>query len=164
MKKRTLTPDQVAARDARREKFKAITKTVAALTDDQRGELARTMGAVQTCEGRSLSVKNTCLLAYQFPHATLVGGFRQWLRQGRCVKKGEHGASIWIPLNVKSETEGEGSDVRFGSAVVFDVSQTNEIEADHPVATVAPEIAAAFGMTDLPNVRVQEAQNEFSLE
>jgi hypothetical protein len=42
--------------------------------------------------------------------ATIVGGFRQWLKQGRCVKKGEHRSDIWIPLGDKEARE-DGSTV-----------------------------------------------------
>ncbi len=156
--KRQLTPEQTAARDAKRARFQATVKKVADMPEAERAQLATQCGAVLTVEGRALSVTNTILCFLQRPGVSVVGGFRQWIRAGRCVRKGEHGLTIWIPLGVKANEAGEtGDGARFGTASVFDVSQTCELEADHPVAVVSPEIAAAFGMADLPNVRTVEA-------
>lgn len=75
------------------------------------------------------------------------------------MRKGEHGHSICIPLGCKADEPAEGGageqpDIHFGSATVFDISQTDPI-TEEPIATVSPEVAQAFGMTDLPNVRVE---------
>lgn len=164
--KKKLTAEQEAARAARREKFRGLVKQVAEMPEEKRVELAMRAGAVLTCQGRALSRINTILCFMQCPGVSMVGGFRQWLGAGRCVRKGEHGMNIWIPLGVgagdRAQAEAEasseaGSGQRFGTATVFDVSQTAELEPEHPVATVAPEIAAAFGLSHLPNVRTFEA-------
>jgi phosphohistidine swiveling domain-containing protein len=166
MKTKKLTEEQIAKRDARREKFRALVRQVAQMPDAERMEIVNRAGAVITCEGRALSTRNTCLLFLQIPGVSVVGGFRQWLKAGRCVRKGEHGASIWIPLGRgKDAGEGEtaadagenesGEGSRFGVATVFDIAQTEEL-TETPVATVCPEIADAFGMRNLPNVRVPE--------
>ena len=156
--KKKLTPEQQAAREARRERFRATVKKVAEMPEAERAQLALQCGAVVTCEGRALSVTNTILCFLQRPGVSVVGGFRQWIKAGRCVRKGEHGLTIWIPLGVKENEAGEiGDGARFGTATVFDVGQTQELAAEHPVATVSPEIAAAFGMENLPNVRTVEA-------
>jgi hypothetical protein len=164
MKKRTLTPEQIAARDARRLKFRALVKQVAALSDEQRAALVMQAGAVVTCEGRALSPRNTILLFYQLPGVSVVGGFRQWIKAGRAVRKGQHGGTISIPLGSRSGDgsaevpagEGDGESMHFGTATVFDIAQTDELGAESPVAIVSPEIADAFGMRDLPNVRIDE--------
>jgi hypothetical protein len=139
-RRRQPTPEQQAAAAARRERFKVLCKRVADMSDEERSALAGQMGAVVTVEGRVLSVHNTCLIASQCPTATVVGGFAQWLKQGRAVRKGEHGLMIWVPIAQRRKGEGEpapiaeptGEEVsdrqRFIMATVFDVSQTQEIE------------------------------------
>lgn len=157
--KRKLTPEQEAARDARREKFKALAKQVSEMSDAQRAELVNGVGAVVTCEGRALSMKNTCLLFLQSGGTvSMVGGFRQWIKAGRCVQKGQRGMMIWVKCGGKEDGTEDGEDgPRFVTGTVFDITQTAELTAE-PVATVAPEIAEAFGMSSLPNVRTVEAE------
>lgn len=41
-----------------------------------------------------LEFKNTMLLFTQKPNASIVGGFKQWLKAGRVVQKGQ--GAIWI--------------------------------------------------------------------
>lgn len=106
----------------------------------ERVQLANRLGIV-TCEGHELSLCNTMLVALQCPTASIVGGFRQWLKQGRCVKKGEHGMMIWCPTGGKPGevppmavivygTEPPKADHRFIIGTVFDISQTAELEAE----------------------------------
>lgn len=146
MKKRQLTEEQTAARDARRDKFRAITKAVGAMTDEQRAQLVPHFGAVPTCEGRVLSLKNTMLAVMQMPGVSMVGGFRQWIRTGRVVKKGEHGLMIWIPLGKSHDGESggeEGESQRFGTTTVFDISQTCELEPGEKPETETPAVESA---------------------
>jgi hypothetical protein len=98
MKKRTLTAEQIAARDARRARFQGMVKQLAKMSEADRAQLAAQCGAVLNIEGRALSVTNTILCFLQCPGVSVVGGFRQWIKAGRCVRKGEHGLTIWIPL------------------------------------------------------------------
>lgn len=141
---KTQTPEQIAARDAKRERFKQLVKQIAAMSDTDRARIATNAGTVLTCEGKALSPINTCLLFLQCPNVSMVGGFRQWLRQGRCVRKGQHGSTIWIPLGARggdigADLSGQESveSMRFGTATVFDISQTEELQA------AATESAAA---------------------
>lgn len=157
-----LTPEQIAKRDERRAKFKALWKQVAAMPELDRIKLSNKLGLV-TCEGHALSLGNTMLIALQLPGATVLGGFRQWLKHGRCVRKGEHGAMIWVPTGGKKSSETTEAteataenETRFIVGTVFDIGQTDELNA--PVASVSPEIASAFGLANLPNVRVMEAE------
>lgn len=125
--------------------MRALTKRISAMSKPERDQLAATCPVV-TIEGRALSLKNQCLIALQMPTATVVGGFRQWLKAGRCVKKGEHGACIWIPLGRKNKEtdETEQSDSRaFILANVFDVSQTESTEENKP-AEQTPAMLAAY--------------------
>src|SRR5882724_8209193 len=113
----------------RRARMYNLAREVSKLTPEQRNELSSKC-MVTTIEGRSLSVTNQCLIAMQIPSATIVGGFRQWLRAGRVVMKGQHGACIWVPCGYKQQaTDGETDIVErtgFILGTVFDVSQTQE--------------------------------------
>jgi hypothetical protein len=131
--KRPLTPEQQARSDEKRAAMRNLCKKIAAMTDEDRTALAQSIPAIFTCEQRMLSDFNQCLLASQRPDATIVGGFRQWLKQGRVVRKGEHGSYIWVPLGAKEETaDGSSSTVmhpddrRFLMVAVFDIAQTEE--------------------------------------
>jgi hypothetical protein len=139
--KRYPTPEQKAKAADRRAKFRALWKKVADMPEADRLALSARVGIVNV-EGRPLSVGNQCLIALQCPGATVVGGFRQWLRQGRVVRKGEHGHMIWVPTaRGKQEEpeaiseeggESEGGDVRFLVGTVFDIGQTEELGASVP--------------------------------
>ena len=132
--KRQLTPEQAQARDARREKFKQLVKQVAAMSDTERAALALNAGAVVTVEGKALSPINTMLCFMQLPNVSVVGGFRQWLKAGRCVRKGQHGATIWVPLGTKAEPTGDGDRQAFGTGTVFDIAQTDEVAKEETAA------------------------------
>ena len=127
-------PDKFARKLAateRRNKAREIARRVAKMSDDERAALAA-RSLVTTIEGRTLSLHNQCLMALQRPGATLVGGFRQWLKHGRAVRKGEHGAVIWVPIgNKRADANGDTETTErtgFILASVFDVSQTQELE------------------------------------
>lgn len=133
--RRELTPEQIEARDARRAKFRTLCKQIADMPELDRLALAANLPGLVTCEGHALSLHNVCLIAKQFPGASIVGGFQQWKRAGRQVRKGEHGAMIWIPTGHSKPGDGptaedvsaaEGESIRFLTATVFDVSQTEE--------------------------------------
>jgi hypothetical protein len=130
-RKRKLTPEQAERARARRERFKAYYKQVKALSEGERERLASRV-QVHSIEGRSLSVHNQCLLALQSPGCTIVGGFRQWLKAGRVVQKGESGLMIWIPrFRNKGDTPAgqapEDTGVEgFIVGTVFDIGQTEE--------------------------------------
>lgn len=143
--KRQLTAEQQAARDARRAKFRALWKQVAAMPELQRVQLANQYG-FRTVEGHDLSLCNQMLIALQIPAASVLGGFRQWLKQGRAVRKGEHGAMIWVPCGAKKgegtestpsepatiTASGEPEDTQCIIGTVFDISQTMEVQAGQP--------------------------------
>jgi hypothetical protein len=153
--RKSLTPEQKAACEERKAKFKDLWKQVADMPEAERLQLSARLGIV-TPDGHALSVHNQCLVSFQRQTATVVGGFRQWLKQGRCVKKGEHGMMIWVPIRRKvealeteepeepeSETEGKPTGTRFIIGTVFDIAQTEE-------KTDAPNGSA--GAIDLENV------------
>jgi N-terminal domain of anti-restriction factor ArdC len=149
MARRQPTAEQKAAAVQRRERFTALAKHVAAMSEDDRAALVMKVGAIVTCEGRALSVHNSCLVLTQRPTASMVGGFRQWQAHGRSVKKGERGLMIWVPTTRKddatptaTEAQGAGEGAEEGAkragfvmGTVFDVSQTEPTptrEANYP--------------------------------
>ena len=128
--RKPLTDTQIAARDARRARFSTLAKEIGAMSDVQREMLAASITPT-TVEGRPLSVHNACLLAIQYPTVTLIGGFNQWLKAGRSVRKGEHGLMIWAPTKPReaTTTAQDSTDTdspNFIMVTVFDVSQTDE--------------------------------------
>jgi hypothetical protein len=99
---------------------------VAAMSDDQRAAIAARM-PITTIEGRALSMRNHALCFMQNPTPiTVVGGFKQWLGAGRCVKKGEKAMYILHPC-AKKDLSGEDAGVYFREVPIFDVTQTQEI-------------------------------------
>lgn len=135
------TAEQQAKAKERKARFKTLWKQVADMPETQRVQLANKLGFVN-CEGRVFSLGNTMLIALQCPRASVLGGFQQWLKQGRAVQKGQHGAMIWVPIGGKSvnepttaqaevvlpeESHGD-SDTRFVVGTVFDISQTAPLE------------------------------------
>lgn len=131
--RKQLTAEQVAKSEERKANFRALCKQVAGLSDDARAALASRCLAVNV-EGHTLSQHNQCMIAMQCPTATIVGGFRQWINNGRAVRKGEHGITIWVPAFKKGD-EGQPDEKRFVMGTIFDVSQTEEIE--QPAAVCA---------------------------
>ena len=142
MRKRP-TAEQKARAAERREKFRALAKLLTEMSDGERAALVDRCGVV-TIEGRPLSFHNTCMLAMQNPGVTVVGGFAQWKRAGRSVRKGERGLGIWVPVGDRSgdvssfptgcvDADGNGKDsagrVRFVMGTVFDIAQTEVSEA-----------------------------------
>jgi antirestriction protein ArdC len=93
----------------------------------------------------SYSFANVLLILSQRPDATRVAGYQTWKQLGRQVRRGERGIRIIVPIRGRatvSPAESETSDaedpkpdrtiVRFGTASVFDISQTE----GNPLPTV----------------------------
>jgi hypothetical protein len=85
------------------------------------------------------SPRNAMLIAMQCPQATEVRGFKAWIAEGRCVRRGEHGIQILAPMPDREEEKrvqeaherGEETDrkrLRCRIAYVFDVAQTDALE------------------------------------
>ncbi|MDZ7766902.1 MAG: ArdC family protein [Melioribacteraceae bacterium] len=84
--------------------------------------------SIKNIEGRELSDYNQLMIRFQLGNASIVGGFKQWKKQGRAVRKGEHGALILFPVGPKDK-DGEVEQAEtFFTGVVFDISQTEEIQ------------------------------------
>lgn len=136
--KHRATAEQRTKALERRQKLRAIAKKVSAMSEAERMALIDQWPT--TIEGHRLSVHNACMILMQSNGTapTVVGGFRQWIKAGRCVRKGEHGYGIWAPIGSRKvkpdeiETAHDGSPTAFIVATVFDVSQTAEITAENP--------------------------------
>ena len=127
--KQALTAEQKQATAERRDRFKVLVKKVAAMTPDERKALVATTPGIITVDRHTLSPFNSILIMMQNPEATIVGGFNQWIKNGRTVRKGEHGFSIWIPLNkAGAGTNDQPDELHFGSGTVFDITQTKDLE------------------------------------
>ena len=127
----------------RNKKLRQIASKLSKMTPAELAATAAQMPIV-TCEGRTLSLHNQAFLALQAGHRTItmIGGYRQWMKQGRAVTRAEHACgSIFVPLvdhpAAGDEMEDEPGGVRFILVPVFDVSQTHEI--------LLPEKAHAAG-------------------
>lgn len=156
--RRTLTAQQIEKRDARRATFRALWKRVADMPELERIQITNKLGLI-TCDGHTFSLGNMMLIALQNPQASVLGGFRQWIKHGRAVRKGEHGCMIWVPIGGKKDAsvldaapapEAQNAesdhDTRFIIGTVFDITQTDEIETGHstPVsAEFVPEVVTS---------------------
>ena len=142
--KKQLTAEQTAKRDERRAKFREMWKQVAKMPELERVQLSNKLGFVNV-EGHAFSLANMMLLAVQAPAGSVFGGFRQWIKQGRAVRKGEHGAMIWVPIGNKAaesttsaagiNEEIESAERHFIIGTVFDISQTDEIQTAEQAST-----------------------------
>jgi len=121
---------QRAAASERRARVRTLARKVAALPEAERQAWADRAG-LRTVEGHALSHFNACLVMTQDPQATLLGGFRQWKKAGRSVRKGERGLALWVPLaraasepGAELEAADDAKRPAFLLGTVFDVRQT----------------------------------------
>jgi antirestriction protein ArdC len=105
-------------------KIRAIVQHIAKMSEEERAERLKNQ-PVFTVEDRELSTTNQMLLILQSEKVSLVGGYRQWQANGRQVRKGEKGLSIWFP-SVKKNESSKDEETRFFIGTVFDISQTEE--------------------------------------
>ena len=128
------TEAQKQAAQERRQRMKELSKRIAAMSDEERQALTDKAAGVLTIEGRTLSPKNSCMIYLQAGNEplTVLGGFLQWKKVGRSVKKGSHGFAIWVPCKPKEtapeagEESSDGDKPGFILGTVFDISQTEE--------------------------------------
>ena len=126
--------EKIEYREKKKSRIQAIRKTLSEMTEEKRTELIEKFGIVVTIEGHPLTAHNTCFLYAQTEKPiTVVGGFQQWRKAGRTVKKGEHSLLIFVPSikrkdgPVPSEVEGSEDEPFFFTANVFDITQTELI-------------------------------------
>lgn len=113
-----------------------LAKQLAAMDEAERNALSAQILQPVTIEGRAVSLKNTMLVFAQRQGATVIGGFKQWLKAGRVVRKGEGALWIYAPSVRKVELDdgAEAEETRFRLVPVFDVSQTEELEQEAQAA------------------------------
>lgn len=127
--KKELTKEQLAMAAEKRDRIRDIIKKISSMTAEERAVVASRLPLINT-EGKQLSQHNAIMIAFQGgADCTIVGGFKQWLKQGRCVSAGQHGYSIWFPARGKDEDGEESADTKFLLGTVFDISQTIELSA-----------------------------------
>lgn len=142
--KREPTPEQKARAAQRRKEFCDLWRQVKTLT-----ETGATVPEVPTVEGYALSLRNSIVCRLQRADVQLVGGFRQWLEYGRCVRKGEHGLAIWVPVGTGASGNDPEPDPgaepaepnaprRFVIGTVFDISQTVELDRNQKPEPATP--------------------------
>lgn len=140
MKQQHTTEEQKAAALARRDALKKIACMVSEMTPDQRRAMVHKFGAIVNCEGRALSEYNSIFVLSQAQNASMLGGFRQWRKVGRKVRKGAKALAIWIPTGSSEENTEAAADLtvadvgqdvksatmrpRFRLVWVFDILQT----------------------------------------
>ena len=110
-------------------KIKALVEKVSAMSEEQKKALVERFGAVATVEGKVLSLHNSCMVISQCaePETTLlVGGYQQWLKAGRQVKKGEKALYILAPRMGKNDKD-ESVCKGFTTIAVFSLDQTEEL-------------------------------------
>lgn len=120
--------------EGKKAKMKELVKKLAELNEEQRKALSSKMAGVVTCEGHPLSLTNSILVYFQTDRpVTMVGGYKQWQKHGRQVKKGENGMLIRFPVLPKQKDPETGETVLSGDEArafwwtyVFDISQTEE--------------------------------------
>ena len=141
---------------------------MARMSDAERIDTAASLSVVLTVEGHPLSVRNSILLHWQAQTPpTLVGGFKQWIQSGRCVRKGERALYILHPCARKQDPEGDDkADVYFREAAVFDISQTCELGAvkQDPAPVAAPLSAPTQAPVQAPERKRESAQAYYSEE
>lgn len=98
------------------------------------GDTTGAIIAVSVTE-KPYSTFNQCFLANQEAMPGVFGGFHQWRKMGRMVKKGEHGYSICFPL-MRHQKEEQMTELmkeekpRFAMVSVFHMDQTEPYERE----------------------------------
>jgi hypothetical protein len=111
----------------------AVAAKLRAMSVEEMQALADKLPGIVTIEGHALSLRNTLMLHMQSAVTpSVVGGFRQWLAAGRCVRKGEKALYILHPCTRKGQGNEEEADVYFREAAVFDASQTDVLPVSAP--------------------------------
>ena len=118
--------------NAKKQKIKAIYQSVKDLAPEQKEQLIMRLN-IKNPEGHFLSGNNCLLLDRQAaiynPNISfsVVGGFQQWQKHNRQVKKGESGFYIAIPSKKENQDSENSDEVFFFFKAVFDISQTEPI-------------------------------------
>lgn len=109
------------------------------------------------------SLNNSLLITLQRPDATLVASYTSWIKQGRFVKRGEKGISIFAPITRKHEVEQYLTDPNTGEILTNSdgTMRTETVEkklASFKVVSVF-DISQTEGK-ELPSISVNELTGE----
>jgi len=151
--RREATPEQKEAAQIRRQGIKTLCAIVKALPIEKRVLLASSYG-IRNPEGRELSIYNQCLLVHQNSSVSIVGGFAQWKKLGRSVKKGSKALAIWVPCAGNAQPDAPDANPDEDSKFfiignVFDISQT-ETEAERTAREAGETLALPASPLALP--------------
>ena len=119
----------------KKQKIQAIYQSVKDLTPEQKQSIILSM-LVKNPSNHLLSSNNMLLLNRQAAIRrmnitfTIVGGFKQWLKHNRKVKKGKRGFYIAIPSKKENQESENNDETFFFYKSVFDISQTEEIKEE----------------------------------
>ena len=112
-----------------------LLRTISAMSDAERQAMADKMPRVANPQGHFLTIHNTLLLCQQAQRTdlTVVAGFKQWIKAGRVVRKGQKSLGlIAVPIQIRQRDQNgdktDAKELRFRFVPVFDVSQTEELE------------------------------------
>jgi hypothetical protein len=113
----------------KKKRMKELAEAFSCLSESDRLEVSSKMGGISTIEGHPLSLRNTFLLLHQFKGVSIVGGFQQWKKAGRIVRKGEKSLLILCPSSRKNKDnpEEDKDSIFFIGGNVFDISQTEPL-------------------------------------
>ena len=111
----------------RKEKINLLNKQISSISEDKRRQMASKFGIVNI-EGKYYSLHNQLLISMQLENPTVVAGFKQWQESKRKIKKGEHGVLILFPIGSKDNNGLVEEPTNFLTTVVFDISQTEDME------------------------------------
>ncbi len=121
-------------KEEKKTRIKELMSKISQLSDEQKQILVEKLG-ITNPEGHILTGRNQALLYFQAEGNPLsvVGGFQQWQKYGRVVRRGEHGYLIAVPANNKKVEDSSDADdpTFFLWKAVFDISQTEEMTAEN---------------------------------
>lgn len=126
-RKLDLTPEQKAASEERKTRLRAIATSIKELAPEKVEAESKALGLIPSVEGHEMSAFNSMFLRRQLATVSEVGGFRQWKKNGRKVKKGSKALALWMPSFKENEETGDNELAFFRIVNVFDISQTEEI-------------------------------------
>jgi hypothetical protein len=126
-----LSPDQIEASKVRKETLRKLATSVREMTEEEQVAEVAKSGLIPSIAGRDLSPFNSIFLRRQMAGVQQVGGFQQWRKEKRKVKKGSKALAIWMPLKKKEDKKDapdkeETDSLMFRIVNVFDISQTEE--------------------------------------
>ena len=98
-------------KEEKKTRIKELMNKLSQFSEEQRQALVDRLGILNP-EGHMLTGRNQALLYFQAGGNPLsvVGGFLQWQKYGRMVRKGEHGYLIAVPANNKKKDENSDSE------------------------------------------------------